>query len=411
MTKEEVAKKVEEFMAVLKRTPARERAALCKQWGMKRVVSREKSSFGKRNTKSKNHHWDEIDLTAYRSDKPVMVCFSGNGAVTVSEANGFCKTAENMLGLLFKDKPENSNPEDYIDFISCAYGKDKAYLYYPEGYEIRDIYSDLNDYKREFPLAYEKAGTTCLGEGEAEKFVAAIMLPRCVDEKGGKLDIDTCCKNMAEVSFFSYCYGSQAVNLVIDTFEDAMLKHGFSKEEIEKINSSMKHISFARKEYTRKIPTIFFYAANDYAIGSIDQLRTTMQEEGLGIKTKLCNKKALAFGQDMAEKKFGNQTGAEALEVAYIAISDEEKEGFSNQDEDHNVMNLARDRKWNIVFKNRPRFDAISQMMAWSMGRIVEYSLINTKANRFVPFMPLKTLNEEILSIYDSIILDEIEAH
>jgi hypothetical protein len=114
---------------------------------MKRVVSREKSSFGKRNTKSKNHHWDEIDLTTHRSDKPVMVCFSGNGAVTVGEANGFCKTAENMLGLLFKDKPENSNPEDYIDFISCAYGKDNAYLYYPEGYEIRDIYSDLNDYK------------------------------------------------------------------------------------------------------------------------------------------------------------------------------------------------------------------------------------------------------------------------
>ena len=80
----------------------------------------QKSIWGRRNPKVEGSHWEQLDLSSYKMTKPIVICLSGNATINEREANGFCKTAENLMGL----KLSSDNPEEiyeYADLIGVSY--------------------------------------------------------------------------------------------------------------------------------------------------------------------------------------------------------------------------------------------------------------------------------------------------
>lgn len=408
MTKEDIQKKLEEFRMLRKTTRNKKLDDLCEECGLKKLTSRKKTIWGKRNPNNENNHWDNIDLEEYSPDKPVVVCLSGNGTKNAAEANGFCKRAERMLDLLFKDRNSNLKPEDKVDIISCAYGCDIKYLFCPDSEDFRKMYSNVNEYAKEFPEAIQSVygNNNNLSDNEIQLFVESVMLTRCCDKEGKRLTIEECCRRISQVTFFTYCYGAQALNKIMETLEKKLLIQGFDKEEVEQIKSSMSHISFARKDYTRTIPSTFFYAVNDFDIGSINALRNRMLNTHCQLKTRICKAGEKNFGQEWAVERFGNIDTSESLEFAYMAI--EEKEDFVGQDVDHYVSNMDRDTSWDIINKKSPLYDAISQMMSWSLCRAVENGLQNAKSDSYIPKMSMEGLQEELMSIYRSFAQEDL---
>lgn len=402
MTKESVKKRLAEFRKARRTPPYDGVEEVMKETGFIRLTKRKKSIWGKRDYGT-DVHWQKLNLDEYETDKPIIVCLSGNGTKTEQLANGFCKRVEKMLELLLKDKSvsEDIKAEDYVDILGCCYGRDTKYLFCPDDEGFRELYPDVNKYAEDFPEAMEMGNmSNTFSNAEAKQFAENVLLSKCLNKEGKRLPIDECQRGVSQVIFFTYCYGAQALNSIMDNFEVALLKVGFARADIQKIIDSMSHVSFARKEYSRKIPTTFFYAVNDFDIGSINYLRKSMLENNSQLKTKLCKAGEKTFGQTYAEERFGDETTSECLEFAYMGI--EEKEDFSSHDAEHYIANMDRDDNWDIINKRKGIYNPISQMMSWALCRAVENGLNNAKATEYIPKISMEEMENELMSIYTS---------
>ena len=400
MTKQDIANLLKVFLFEKKIMPLKSRDQVCRDFGIKKLTSRVSTSWGKRNLNAE-HHWEDIDLKDYNPNNPVVVCLGGNGTENPADANGFCKHPERMLELLFKDK-DNRNVADCVDLVSCVYGYDKKYLYCPDSEEFRKIYPDINLYAKDFPEAIEVPVTiNNLNSRESAMFAKSILLSRCLDKDNRKIELEEACRRVSQVTFFTYCYGAQALNRIMDSFNRYLLLIGYKDEEIEKIKSSMHHVSFARKDYSRTIPSLFFYAVGDKNIGSVVELRDFMLMQDIDLMTRYCKKGEKAICQGMVPSRYGEVADAEALEFIYQGISNDD-EMLNIQDADHFVSNIARDENWAIIHEEKQILDGISQMMSWALCRSVENGLQNAKSDKFIPKMPMSQLQEELMSIYNS---------
>lgn len=412
MKKEDVKKRLIEFRKARRTPPYKGVEEVMEETGFTRLTKRKKSVWGKRDYGASDVHWQRLDLDEYEPNKPIIVALSGNGTKTEQLANGFCKRVEKMLELLLKDKSVDGDikAEDYVDIVGCCYGKDNKYLYCPNDEGFRELYPDINKYAEDFPEAMDMGNVNnTFSNGEAKQFAENVLLSKCLNKDGKRLSIDECQRNLSQVTFFTYCYGDVALNSIMDNFEMALLKVGFDRGEVDKIRDSMSHVSFARKEYSRKIPTTFFYAVNDFDIGSINYLRKSMLENNCQIKTNLCKAGEKAFGQTYAEERFGNETTSECLEFAYMGIED--KEDFSDHDADHYIANMDRDDNWDIINKKKGIYNPISQMMSWALCRAVENGLQNSKSTKYIPPMPMEELESELMSIYSSFSSEDVRTN
>ena len=398
MTKVEIEQKLTEFLEKEKKCAYNELDDLCKQYGMRRLAQRKPSAFGKRNAKIPNTRWESIDLENCTFDKPVVVCLSGNGASDAAYANGFCKMVENMLGLLFTGQNVRGKTLDYVDLIGCAYGKSTKYLYFPDDVDVQKLYKNPIEYAKDFPQAIKESyEPNDLSPSEVEKFAENLLLKGCIDANGNKLSLDTCCKNLSQITFCSFCYGARAVKQIVEAFENLLNRHNFSVSEINKIKNSMMHVSFARLDYARNIPSAYFYSVDDYDIGPMLNVVEEMNTNDIRLKTRYCKVGENAIGQDVHPHRFGTHSSCEALEYVYKGAPQEDGPSL-----EHYVSNVGRDMGWNIINKKVVMYDAISQMMSWALSRAVENGLQNAKSDKYIPKKPMEELNKEIISIYKS---------
>ena len=352
------------------------------------------TSWGRRNSMAQNN-WEEISIDSYKRTKPLVVCLSGNSAISSRDANGFCKRAERQLELLLnKRKGEDST----VDLIGCAYGKSTKYLYFPDDVDVQKLYKNPIEYAKDFPQAItESYEPNDLSPSEVEKFAKNLLLKGCIDANGNKLPLDTCCKNLSQITFCSFCYGARAVKQIVETLENLLNRHNFSASEINKIKNSMMHVSFARLDYARNIPSAYFYSVDDYDIGPMLNVVEEMNTNDIRLKTRYCKVGENAIGQDVHPHRFGTHSSCEALEYVYKGAPQEEGPSL-----EHYVSNVGRDMGWNIINKKVVMYDAISQMMSWALSRAVENGLQNAKSDKYIPQKPMEELNKELISIYKS---------
>lgn len=415
MLKEEIDYKLSLFLKEYNECLSKEdKSNLLIKHNMKDQLAKIPTLWGRRNTAKNGNRWDSINLRESDNSKPMLICLSGNGTKSFKEANGFCKRAEKMLELMFEGRQDSTNPEDFIDIIGCSYGGAGHYFRY-QSPEVDEMYSSHREYIVNFPQSTKAALETkrsggCPGvitEEEVNEFVDKLMVSRCV-KNGKKCSVDECCKNMSQIIFFTYCYGAEALDSIMKTFDQRLMSLGFEKDAVETIKNSMSHISFARKQYTRDIPTICFYAVDDNSIGVIPNVRNYMGIKNCNLLQNLAKQGKETYGQHFSPNRYSaTSLDCECLEFVYKGLGNNIN-AIVDQAPDHAIGNIDRDADWNIINKDNTMLDCVSQMMSWALCRAVENGLQNAKSDSYIPKMSMEGLREELMSIYRSFAQEDL---
>lgn len=418
MIEDEINQKFETFWQEYSSVEtSEEREFIAKKHNFELRQARRQTFFGKRNIYNENnHHWDFINLDKVNNDKPMLICLSGNGTTTTKDANGFCKFAEDCLKLMFENRIQDStNPEDYLDIVSCTYGgyswdKDDYFRYQSD--EIEEKYSTDREYMKAFPRSAQSVccqTSLCEGvltEEDAKEFVDNIMIPRCIRD-GKRQSVYECCRRMSQVVFFTFCYGNQALNKIMDTFEKELLSLGYEKDEIETIEDSMSNISFARNQYTPNIPTTYFYSVDDGVMQTNQfRLREIMEKENMQMDIMYRSKGDKPVISFKDEERYYNHT---SLEVQYLGKDESDSEYPIAQSYDHYVSTLYRDEDWHIINKTNKTYDCASQQMAWALCRAVQNGLQNSKSDNYIPRMSMEELKNDLSKIQNNVLSSEYE--
>ena len=306
--------------------------------------------WGRRNPKIEGSHWEQLDLSNYKITKPIVICLSGNGAIDEKEANGFCKTAENLMGL----KLSRGNPEEiyeYVDLIGVSYAKKDG--------------SDTGELKNE----------------DVNNIVNNVLFPLCVDKDGSALPIDSVCKNLSAVTFFSYCLGDSQVYEICDNLNGRLLNElGFSGEETDIILGAMMNVSYSPYHHLRSLtPRVF-------AMSDKDKTNATAIWQ-----------RDIEFVDNEIITKVHNPS----YKVYFPEIGIYTRELSPKYNDEHEVSIIQRDSNWRSV-ENSKNADCVSQMMGYALARSVANSINNFNSDTYIPKIPMEQLLGELKDIQQS---------
>ena len=344
------------------------------------------SKFGLRDNNSINK-WRRIDLKEFKLDKPLVICLSGNASTTEKDACGFCKRAERMLELLFKNTGKRgANPLDFVDIMGCSYsyGVDVVVpdMTPEEKEDFFKEYPTMQDYINKNPDKVQKSEVGFMQDSEVLSIVDNILLPLCVDDNGSRLPIDSVCKNMSQVSFFTWCHGSMEVVKIFSTLMKRCYELGFEKDDVAKICNSCMQVSYAPITTVSRIPSVFFASQQDDF--NFDLAMDYPDLNGIMFKHQAGN-----FEDDYI---FSDRLCVYSSKM--MNLMEEERN-------EHSVALLDRDPNWSIM-SGHHNADAMSQMMAWALARVVENSIKNSKSDKYVPMMSLDDMKKELESVKDA---------
>ena len=338
---------------------------------MEQVGQRAVIEFGKRNLKAPNH-WELLDLDDLHFTKPTVICLSGNGTVTNKGANGFAKQAETYLDLMFKNKDGNKTL-DNVDIMG---------------------------------VKYVISQTTAIGglDDKLYEQLSLAMLELLVDKEGNKFDLATAKKNMAQVTFFTYCAGNQELQNIIAKLNEKLALVGYSQKEIVAINQATLEVSFAPLSVNyNKIPSVRVISLKDSLMKTY--LHAELQKLTGG---QTPNFDGVALHEDEPGFLYGEasaNSSAPSLQVLSTSLFNSSEEEI----DEHLVRLTARDEDWNLkpsyrhgVEHRAGNADCVSQMMAWALCKGVENSIQNFQAATYVPNTYWHELTDDFQSIIDS---------
>lgn len=308
------------------------------------------SIWGRRNPKA-DGRWEKLDLSEYKMTKPVVICLSGNGTTNDKDANAFCRMAQYFLGLRLA--PEDSaDIFDHADLIGVAYAENKG-----------DRMPGLTD-------------------AEREQFIRNMLLKRCEDEKGNVLPLYEVCRNLSQITFFTFCYGSEEVSKICSDFNDMLIhEKGFTGSETDKIFESMAEISYS--PYTDKCftPKITALSGADRMNG-FEILRKHYNFDNESIITEIAKPNPVA-------------------EQFFKTINIRVERMFKRCADEHCVGIIERDRHWKSVV-NSKKADCVSQMVAYALARCVANGMENASSKTYKPKISMPKLLFEINTIRDT---------
>ena len=346
-----------------------------------------------RRTPGQLNNWERIDLNHYKSEKPIVICLSGNGAITEKSANGFCKRAEILLELLFKNSyPQGTCIADLVDIVGCSYSY-KANVKIPNMTETekKDFfhkYPTMEAYLKDYPNNITKDDTGFIEETVIDDIINNILLPLCVNENNEKLPVKTACKKLSRVTFFTWCHGAMEVYKILSKLLKKCSELDYELCDIVKMFSSIMHITYAPITKANLSPTISIDSLSDY--NNIHYSEQYPDINGVEIMYE--------YPDEVVKRFFDN-----------IHIFSSKLTNTSEKDiNEHSVEFLDRDEEWNIK-GGYVNADCVSQLMSWALCRAVENGLENFKSDKFVPKMSLLRVHEELCSIRDGFKSEELK--
>lgn len=328
----------------------------------------------------------KINPDTYKMNGHTVIVFGGNMTYDVDSAARQGALADNLLSLLYKgnkNKGDNGVRDD-IHILSFAYG-----------------IVDEDDLRGSFNKTTNRA------------IASKLLMQKCVDESGEILSVDEACRGLSQVTFFTFCHGAIEVNKIIDEFKKCLIKNRYSEEDIDKIISSLGQVTYAPEHgcYSA-IPTIRFDSKFDFSMGNYRRL--LLEKEGVMHKYKGIELRYFPKGEFWGRE---NKEMAETVNV----FSQKLLNAFRTPIDEHSIGYLKRDFNWdwlernsegisrlseprsdvNNEYKKSDNADCVSQMVAWSLSRMVENGLYNMESNSYIPRMPLNEIMTELESIRD----------
>lgn len=309
----------------------------------------EKAFIGRRNPKINKTHWERLeDLNSYKIKKPIVLCFGGNSCVTDEDANGMCKIAQNLMG---EKLSQNENGIfEYVDFLGAVHKT-----------------SWLEERTGEF------------SKDELSNFTQSVFYNLLVDKNGDKLPTDDICKNLSQITLFSYCRGAKELNEMCGILANHLEKDlSVSKSDVKKILGSMMHISYSPdiKKGESLVPMVSALSGKDFYQGNLI--------ESYDFKGKDITIEKVKASENKDETADG--LAIYATQLTNILI------------DEHFITMISRDDDWKAVMR-RDNADCVSQMLGYALATSVVNSIENKNSNSFIPKMPLDKLETEIADI------------
>ncbi|MBE5738898.1 MAG: hypothetical protein E7354_04150 [Clostridiales bacterium] len=331
--------------------------------------------FGRRKTGAENK-WEALDTGTYRVTKPTVFCLSGNGTTTLRDANGFCKHAESYLDLLRAHVGDDMT--DSVDIVGFKYaktGSDK---------ETGSLTADF-----------------------VSEFVSNVMLPMFIDGEGKRLSLNDACKNMSQVTFFTYCAGAQELSNIFKKLSYELSAVGYEQYEIDMINNATMNVSFAPYDnISNYVPSVKVLSVRDEVVGEdIETILSKKEQEQLDGIVLRRDEVGKIYGLDRMDAHAG---GINIISSGLVNAS-------SSVGNDHFSSIVARDPDWNVTEFNRDgkmfrsyNADCVSQMMAWALCRAVENSIDNANSEQYIPHNFYTDLPEELQSIMSTFTKEQL---
>jgi len=348
--------------------------------------------------------YEEIKLKDYVSDKPIVFGLLGNGDFLATTTASLSKRVVRCLELMF---PKGDNPINHVDILGMVYGGEVP--------NHAEIYENALEKKSSIDPKWGAMLKT-----EIYAFVNDFLLRRCLDEKNRLLSIDECCKNLSSITFFTYCYGTQVLNRIAESFAMTLFTYGVNNENIVRIMNSMRQVSYARQENPKFIPTISFSSLQDSSSRFLHLSNSPrfgeMYKKKLGIGV-FQNPQGVALDMRIVENP-NDWYWPETIDIVSKQLLSGYKQGEG--DNEHNITFLDRDKDWDIKERGKKRgdkitkimrhanSDAMSQMMAWALCRSVENGIRNKSSKEYIPHYTMSELAEELNSIRDAFSEEEL---
>ncbi len=323
-------------------------------------------SMGKRNLVKENH-WEPLFVEDYVIDKPTVICLGGNATIDDLEANGFCKQAENMLGLIKRGRFESIS--DRVDLLGFGYARHNS------GEETGELPLDFVD-----------------------EFVDKVLLP-LFSKDGERLTFTMARKNMSKLSFFTYCQGQIEANKIMDSLDVKLSALGYDDYEIDAINNATINVAFAPlDDRANYMPTIRVLSLRDERVGGdVSQILN---------KQEMASLDGICVRTDEAGTIYGTPR-KRAISGSINVISSQLLNATGRTIDEHLASIVSRDNNWGIKeFANNNgdlvasgNADCISQIMSYALGLAIENGEKNMVSETYIPNTFYTTLPDEISSI------------
>ena len=300
------------------------------KWGFgKRVPKTEENKFG----------WENVDLDNIPNNKPIVLCFGGDGTTSEEFANGLAKMTKQLLGM--------KDTDNFIDIFSIHYN------------------------------AQNKDSVGYLTDEDINQIAEKLFLPRVTDANGNRLPTKKACQNMRNVNILSHCHGERVASQIIDKVASAMTTNlGYSEEETKQVLRQALLISYAPYGKPNKYSTNFSVKSlsDDVFVFSEDFFESAEKERYIGAGEFLKKDNTLTL---FTESIVG------------------EKENINNPkiSEHSEISRMSRDENW---MNKNPRSNAISCCMALVLALGVASSQQQSVQDEFVPIPSLDDIESLI---------------
>ena len=324
-------------------------------------------TFGRRARLIENmiNNYEIINLDNYVADKPIVLVLGGNGTTDDRASNGNAKIVYSMLGVF------NEN----VDIISVNYN---------QALGEPNITKNCND------------------------IVNKLFVP-LVSCRGNRIDINTACKNIRNITIFGHCRGVDGVfRRIMLSLRLILSNLGYNQFECGQILQQIVLVSYGANinDVIDDVKAIYCLAFGDdmypsntkslatKLITNLDNIDMSIYDKQFLDKIKISKSSALTYKQliqflTLYRRIFTLYESKNIRLFAYNLYKD------SN---DHSFRELARNNDWNKNENALITGDYVSRCLACALCNSVANSILNQKYDYLIDF-DLDKLNSQLQDI------------
>ena len=328
------------------------------------------------------YNYQRIDINTYTPNKPIVLDLGGSGTINDQATNGNMKIITSMLGGFADD----------VDVIGVNYNNG-----------IENRYIDDN----------------CI------ELVKRLLVPYVVKD-GKRLDIDTACKNMRNVTIFAHCYGVVGImSLVVPNLTVELLELGYNDEECKQIISQIVMVAYGSDfcDTIRDVKGVYFLSLSDevFTFGAAHVAKQLIE--------KLDNINMVKTDRELLDQINTNNT----IYSQVINFLRNHRRVYSLHEDnivrlfaygvyqtdgniwetDHAISGMARNEDWSKHENASSTGDCVSRCLACVLCSSVANSIQNNQSTQHIEF-DMDDLNQNIDNIckahnYEQTKLDNVD--
>ncbi len=302
---------------------------------------------------STRFHWQDVSLDDFKTDRPIVLIFGGDGTKTDRAANGYAKFVSSMLGVF----------ADEVDIYSVNY---------------RKIFENDDDKRR-----------------VQELFVDKIFLP-LVSKDGRKIAVEAACKNLRKITLFAHCCGKTNFDFMLNTFLIKCSLLNYSYAQTSKMLEQIFLVSYGIWARESLVPTLNIlspydqmWAASERSweelVKRLDDVKMSI-EDRQKLKELTTDSFMSVLTQIWQMDKFFKQNDRCFVMQDKNILRLTGSAFHNDRSDDHPLYDLRRQPGWKPTDRVSKTGDYVSRCIGCALCNSVANSLQNQQTKELIPF-------------------------